>query len=436
MFLRHLSLANFRNYRQLELELPGPIVLFQGDNGQGKSNLLEAVYFLATTRPLRATSDRELIHWAAMEEPIPFARVAGTVRRESSELRVEVVIRADRLERRGSLLAEGEATPGALSKRIKVNGVVKRALELIGLINVVTFSPQDLELIAGAPALRRRFLDIADCQVDPRYCRALQQYNRVLLQRNHLLKEIRDGRQPAETLDFWNDELVESGSYLLARRLSTVWSLNGRIHGYHKRLTGTGKHLRVVYRSSVEEAAARDQVERGGTPPQPSDPASQPPTLEKEVERQAELFREALRRSRRRESHQGVSLVGPHRDDIHFLADGIDMNIYGSRGEQRAVALALKMSEVEFMQESTGERPILLLDDVMSELDPTRRRMLAETIGGSGQTLITATELDSFSPAFLRQAAIFRIERGNVARVQPYGPDRQPWSGESPSAEL
>ncbi|MCL4370127.1 MAG: AAA family ATPase, partial [Chloroflexi bacterium] len=154
MFLHHLSLANFRNYLQLELELPGPVVLFQGDNGQGKSNLLEAIYFLATTRPLRAGSDRELVHWRAMEEPIPFARVAGAVRRNSGDLKVEVVIRADRAERQGAVLAEGGVAPGALSKRIKVNGVVKRALDLIGLINVVTFSPQDLELIAGAPALR------------------------------------------------------------------------------------------------------------------------------------------------------------------------------------------------------------------------------------------------------------------------------------------
>ncbi|MHB1162016.1 MAG: DNA replication/repair protein RecF [Chloroflexota bacterium] len=403
MFLHHLSLANFRNYSQLELELPAPVVLFQGDNGQGKSNLLEAIYFLATTRPLRAGSDRELINWGATQEPIPFARVAGAVRRGTSELKVEIVIRADRAERPGTALAEGGTVPGGLSKRIKVNGVVKRALDLIGLINVVTFSPQDLELIAGAPALRRRFLDIANCQVDPRYCRALQQYNRVLLQRNHLLKQIRGNQQPVETLDFWSDELVKSGSYLLAHRHHTVAALNDRIDGYHHRLTGTGKRLRMVYRSSVEEAASPD----GGTGGRGDG----------EVDRQAELFREALRRYRKREVIHGMSLVGPHRDDLLFLADGIDVNVYGSRGEQRAVALALKLSEVEFMQAATGERPILLLDDMMSELDPTRRQLLLETIDGSGQTLITATDLESFSPEFLSRAALFRIDRGTVTRV-------------------
>ncbi|MGE5617784.1 MAG: DNA replication/repair protein RecF [Sphingomonadaceae bacterium] len=420
MFLHHLSLTNFRNYPQLELDLPAPVVLFQGDNGQGKSNLLEAVYFLATTRPLRAGSDRELINWRATEEPLPFARVAGEVRRGGSELKVEIVIRADRAERAGTALAEGGTIPGGLSKRIKVNGVVKRALDLIGLITVVTFSPQDLGLIAGAPALRRRFLDISNCQVDPRYCRALQQYNRVVVQRNHLLKQIRENRQPAETLDFWSDELVKSGSYLLARRNHTVEELNNRIDSYHRRLTGTGKRLRVVYRSSVEEAGDKTGLRTQGSglsageAPQPSAPSPQP---SEEVERQAELFREAIRRYRKREVAHGMSLVGPHRDDLLFLADGIDMNVYGSRGEQRAVALALKLSEVEIMQAASGERPILLLDDVMSELDPARRRLLLETIDASGQTLITATDMEPFSPEFLARAALFHIEQGAVTRM-------------------
>ncbi len=404
MFLHHLSLANFRNYRQLELELPGPLVLFQGDNGQGKSNLLEAVYFLATTRPLRAGSDRELIHWGAAEEPIPFARVAGTVRRASGDLKVEVVIRADRAERGSGVLTDGGTVPGGLSKRIKVNGVIKRALDLIGLINVVTFSPQDLELIAGAPALRRRFLDIANCQVDPRYCRALQHYNRVLTQRNHLLKQIREGREPAETLEFWNEEMVKSGSYLLACRLRTVQRLKARVDEYHRRLTGSGKRLTLSYRSSVAAAAAGALDATAA--------------LEEEVERQAGLFREALRGFRRRETLQGMSLVGPHRDELLFLADGIDMNVYGSRGEQRAVALALKLSETEYMRAATGEQPILLLDDVMSELDQARRRLLLETIDSSGQTLITATDLDPFSPEFLARADLFHIEQGTVIPME------------------
>ena len=425
MLLSHLSLAHFRNYLQLELDLPSPVVLFQGDNGQGNSNLLEAIYFLATTRSLRAGIDRELIDWRAMQEPIPFARIAGTVKKARGELKVEIVIRADRAERPGSALGEVGGKQTGLSKRIKINGVIRRAMELIGQINVVMFSPQDLDLIAGSPHLRRHYLDIANCQVDSRYCRSLQHYNRVLIQRNHLLKQIREGRQPPENLEFWSEELARWGGYLLWRRQATVDELNGTIDSYHHQLTASGRRLRISYRSSLQEAT------------EGWEPASQqPPTdvvlgpEEAAVQGLQARFAEALRRYRRRETLQGVSLVGPHRDDLLFLADGIDINVYGSRGEQRAVALALKLSEVEFMQRATGERPILLLDDVMSELDPARRRLLLETVGKSGQTLISTTDMESFSPQFLAHAALFRIENGAVTPLAQ--PDQQSYNQDRP----
>ncbi len=435
MFLNHLSLANFRSYRQLDLQLPAPVVLFQGDNGQGKTNLLEAIYFLATTRSLRAGSDKELINWFALEEPIPFSRVEGTVRKNHGELKVEIVIRADRPERHHPGLLEGGAPPVELSKRIKINGVPKRAMDLIGLVNVVMFSPQDLDLVAGAPSLRRRYLDIVDSQVDHRYFRTLQQYTRVLAQRNHLLKQIRDNRQPADVLEFWSEELVKSGAYILFRRLNTVAALNQRIDGYFHRITASGKQLKITYHSSTEEVAeamgTRGLVGAGGPAgplddgegvPQNREPRTQNPpqhydgaeSEQQAVDRQAEMFRAALARYRRRELLQGVSLVGPHRDDITFRADGIDMNVYGSRGEQRAVALALKLSEVEFMQTYTGEQPILLLDDVMSELDPARRGLLMEALTPSGQTLISATDLESFSTEFLARTALFTVRDGAV----------------------
>lgn len=414
MFLHHLNLTNFRNYDQLQLELPAPVAIFQGDNGQGKTNLLEAVYFLATTRSLRAGSDREMVNWGAADEPIPFARVEAAVRRDRSDLKVEIVIRADRVVRRGTGFEEGSGPAGELSKRIKINGLAKRALDLVGLINVVIFSPQDLDLVAGAPAIRRRHLDISNCQVDRRYCRELQQYNRVLSQRNHLLKQIRDGQQTPDTLEFWTEELVKHGSYLLSRRIAGVDTLNTRIDRYFRRLTGTGKRLKITYRSTVAEAAAPMGASGAGETLETGVGTREEGEMEAAEERQRETFRLALRRYQRREILQGVSLVGPQRDDMLFLTDGIDVGVYGSRGEQRAVALALKLAEVEFMQETTGERPILLLDDVMSELDPARRRLLLETLDLSGQTLITATDLHPFSPDFLAQAALYRVEQGRL----------------------
>ena len=451
MFLNHLSLTNFRSYRQLDLQLPLPVALFQGNNGQGKTNLLEAVYFLATTRSLRAGSDKELINWFALDEPVPFARVEGTVRKSRGELRVEILIRADRLVRRQPALLEGGTLPVELSKRIKINGVPKRAADLIGLVNVVMFSPQDVDLVAGAPSSRRRYLDIVNSQVDHRYFRTLQQYTRVLAQRNHLLKQIRDNRQPSDVLEFWSEELVKSGAYILHRRLNMVTALNQRVDGYFHRITASGKQLKIAYHSSVAEAVgeweARGPVGAGGSAgpmdgphPDPlpagegqgegrSQGFSQSPEPRTEnppqhrggaeseqdaVDRQAEMFRAALAQYRRRELLQGVSLVGPHRDDITFRADGIDMNVYGSRGEQRAVALALKLSEVEFMLAITGEQPILLLDDVMSELDPARRGLLMEALTPSGQTLVSATDLEPFSTEFLSRTSLFTVRDGTV----------------------
>lgn len=413
MFLSHLSLANYRNYGRLELELPAPVVLIQGDNGQGKSNLLEAIYFLATTRSLRAGSDRELISWETLEDSIPFARVAGAVSRSRGDLRVEVVIRPEPSERRFAApeMAAGQSAVPIpfLSKRIKINGVPRRALDLMGQINVVMFTPEDLELVTGSPSVRRRHLDAMNCQVDARYCRALGQYNRVLSQRNHLLKQIREGQQRPETLEFWSDELAKSGSYLVACRRAAVADLSERVKGYFRRLTGSGKELRVAYRSTVDEAledAANPEAGEGGADP---------------LERERTRFLDALARHRRREMAQAVTLVGPHRDDMLFLADGREMGVYGSRGEQRAVALALKLGEVEFMQAATGERPILLLDDVMSELDPSRRALLLEIIDPAGQTILTATDFQPFSPAFLSRSALFRIHGGAVSPLVPPG---------------
>ena len=416
MFLNHLSLTNFRSYRQLEIQLPPPVALFQGDNGQGKTNLLEAVYFLATTRSLRAGSDRELINWFALEEPIPFARVEGTVRKTHGELKVEIVIRADTQDRHHPALLDGGTPPVELSKRIKINGVPKRATDLIGLVNVVMFAPQDVDLVAGAPSLRRRYLDIVNSQVDHRYFRTLQQYTRVLAQRNHLLKQIRDNRQPADVLEFWSEELVKSGAYILHRRLNMVAALNRRVDGYFHRITASGKQLKITYHSSVAEAVGewrrtQNPTQDSGLRTQHHDGAE---SEQEAVDRQAETFRAALARHRRRELLQGVSLVGPHRDDITFRADGIDMSVYGSRGEQRAVALALKLSEVEFMQAFTGEQPVLLLDDVMSELDPARRSLLMEALTPSGQTLISATDLEPFSTEFLSRTALFTVRDGAV----------------------
>jgi len=396
MRLIHLSLANFRNYVRLDLPLPSGISLFVGANAQGKSNLLEAIYYLATTRSYRSTSDRELINWLAIHDPLPYARLVAHAERATGRVQVEVVIVGTPQDQGNGegLMAENELgmRTTAVQKRVKVNGVPRRAIDLLGQINVVMFTPQDLDLVAGAPALRRRYLDITLAQTNPEYVRALQRYNRVVLQRNSLLKQAAVRRHLPDELAFWNDELVEHGSYIISQRKTAVSLLDELAYQIHGNLTGASEHLHLVYRCSVQGDSAA------------------PSAL-------ADCFRSALRGLEAREMQAGISLIGPHRDDLAFLVDGVDMRIYGSRGQQRTIALALKFAEAAYIQSIVGDSPVMLLDDLLSELDAARRQWLLAVLTDGRQVLLTATDTDHYPVDFLRQVDLFHVEAGRINHV-------------------
>lgn len=381
-----LSLTNFRNYIHLELELPAHIVVLQGDNAQGKTNLLEAIYLLATTKSPRAATDRELVNWAAGRDEPPVARLFAEVEKATGTSRVEITLEG---QARG-LESPNHLEPIYFQKRIRVNGLARRAVDLVGHIKVVMFSPQDIDLIGGAPALRRRYLDVTNSQVDPGYLRALQQYNKVLWQRNHLLRLIREHRAEPRELAFWDQELIEAGSYLIAQRQAEVATLSDLARNIHAQLTGGRESLETVYVRSVDQEP---------------------------VQEIGEAFRKALYAAQGKEIALGMSMVGPHRDDLRFLVNGVDMGVYGSRGQHRTIALSLKLAEARFMLEKTGDAPILLLDDVLSELDFERRRHLLNTTAGYQQAIITTTDLDRFEPDFLAQAAKFRVKQGRIGPV-------------------
>ena len=396
MYLRQLALTNFRNYLRFGLDLAPGVTLFQGDNGQGKSNLLEAVHVLATTRSLRATTERELVEWHASERGTPFARLEARIARAGGELHVEMIIQAEPTD------GGANGTGPAFAKSIKTNGLPTRAAQLVGQINVVLFSPEDVALAAGAPAGRRRYLDITNSQVNPAYLRALQRYNRVLVQRNQLLRQVRERREPRTLLAPWNEEQVTLGSYVLEQRLKTMAGIDAVVGERYRQLSGTQQQLDIVYAPTSLPAGGRNGGERD-------------PSLRSGAAL-ADSFRARLAEVEPRELEQAVSLIGPHRDDFAFLLDGVDVGTYGSRGQQRLVVLALKLAEAEFMEAETGERPILLLDDVLSELDPARRAYVLERVGGLGQTIITTTDPADLSPSFLEQAEVFKVEAGAVER--------------------
>lgn len=396
MRLKHLSLTNFRNYFRLELDLPPEITLLQGGNAQGKTNLLEAIYYLSAATSPHAEADRQLINWRAWEEDLPFARLTADI--EGGPLR--------RLEM--TLLPSPQ---GSLRKEIKVNGVKRRVADLLGLLKVVIFLPDDVGLIAGSPSPRRRYLNALVSQVDRAYPRALQEYERVLVQRNHLLRRLREGADFGQ-LEFWDERLVERGSQIIAARLRAVSALNDLAKEIHLHLTGGEEGLRLFYKSSLPlEEGARSPYQL------PLDmlyhPASQMLQPQLPAEEISNLFHQRLRERRRQEVERGLTLVGPHRDDLRFFVEGMDLTIYGSRGQQRTCALSLKLAQVGLVRSQTGVEPILLLDDVMSELDPARREYLLASIGEE-QVIITATELAPFPPDFLKRATLFCIVEGKV----------------------
>lgn len=390
MHVRRLSLAHFRNYDRLDLDLASHTTVVFGDNAQGKSNLLEAVYYLATTRSFRAHGDRELLSWGLADDPIGFTRIAARIHRSGEPFDLEIVLREE--PRRN----DGDASTRVLTKRIKLNDVPRRAIDVIGVTTAVMFSPQDLELVEGAPLLRRRYLDVTISQADRAYCRSLAQYNRVILQRNHLLRAIRDRGAQLDQMHFWNRELISAGSYIVSRRLATIRRLGEVSRRLYGELGGAGEALTVGYRSSI----SRGEV-----------------TAESGSDEIARTFEARLVELQSREILLGVSLVGPHRDDLTFQLDGHDLGTYGSRGQQRTVALALKLAEAEHLYTQTGERPIVLLDDVLSELDPSRRERVLASIDPEQQVLVTTTDPRAFEGVAPANAAWLWVSRGRVEEV-------------------
>jgi len=397
LIIEHLSLTNFRNYTGLELELPPSIMVFQGDNAQGKSNLLEAIYLLATSRSPRATNERELINWCALREELPVCRLAADVQKARGNLSLEIALQGKpaALSEADDSFSQWQSAPKAPSihKRIRVNGVVRRAVDLVGQINVVLFSVQDINIVGGEPALRRRYLDITNSQIDSHYLRQLQRYHRVLWQRNRLLHQIAENQASPDELSFWDQELVQTGAYLTVQRDHMVAALEHLAQAIHDEVSSDQGKLRLAYLRSIDK-------ERGKG--------------DSRIEEIAEVFARSLQAARKKEIAQGMSLVGPHRDDLRFLTNGTDLGVFGSRGQQRTAALSLKLAEAKFMLSKNEEHPILLLDDVLSELDGQRRRHLLSSVTSYQQVLMTTTSLDHFEPDFLEQAVLFRVNQGRV----------------------
>lgn len=420
MHISHLSLTNFRNYARLELDWPACIVLLQGDNAQGKTNLLEAIYCLSRTRSPRTSTERELVNWLALEEDLPFARLVAQVTKGAETTQIELAwVQSSTMPAGMEAPSPSETQAVAFRKHIRVNGTTTRAANAVGLLNAVLFMPEDIELVAGAPHVRRHYLDDTISQVDPRYYRELQHYERVLTQRNHLLKSLRDRGNDSAQLFFWDQRMVEHGSYITVQREQVIQQLDQAVQRIHSQLTGDSEHLRLEYCPSIRPTSRLvDSYQMpllAGPATAPQDMSTSQASVR--LQHVAASFASQLGQVHDTELEQGVSLVGPHRDDFRFLVNNVDMHTYGSRGQQRTIALSLKLAEVEWITQEKKDKPVLLLDDVFSELDRSRRSFLTQTIDQAQQVIITTNDLLPFDREFLARTTLWRVHAGRLEEL-------------------
>jgi DNA replication and repair protein RecF len=372
MRLESLSLQDFRNYASISLNFNPGLNIFVGDNAQGKTNLLEAIYVLALSKSYRAQRDPELIRQGADQ-----ALVSGQIRRLAS---MEL----------GFLLSHTER------KRLLVNQKAATASRFVGNLNIVLFSPDSLQLVKGTPSDRRRFLDIQICQIDPVYRKTLLEYPRVVRQRNSLLKSAQESRAHLSQLVVWDRQLISLGTEVMLRRQAVVDKLQRYTRDIHRQISQELENLHLIYQPFFADPEKGD-LELWDSP-----------------EELKSMFMLQLQQLRREELRRGYTLAGPQRDDLLFLINGMDLRKYGSQGQQRSAVLACILAELELMQGETGEYPVVLLDDVMSELDQKRRIQLLSLLNDKAQTIVTTTNLGSFTAEIVQRAAVFNIRQGRI----------------------
>ena len=360
MIIKSIQLADYRNYDYLTMQFDKGTNILYGDNAQGKTNILEAIFVSATTKSHRGSKDKEIINFDKEE-----AHIRTYIEREGVETKVDMHLRKNK------------------SKGIAIDGQkIKKAADLLGLCNVVFFSPEDLGIIKNGPSERRRFVDMELCQLDKFYLYNLNHYNKIINQRNKLLKDMYMNPDLKETLSIWDMQLVSFGSKIIERRYSFVEQLNEIIYDIHKRLSGDREKLTIKYEPDVK----------------------------------IDDFEQKLASNKDRDIKSKMTSVGPHRDDFSFLTGNVDIRKYGSQGQQRTAALSLKLSEIELVKKITKDTPILLLDDVLSELDSNRQNYLLNNIGNI-QTIITCTGLEEFVNNRFEINKVFYIVNGTVKHM-------------------
>ena len=400
MYLTRLSLTNYRIFSRLELDFPRRVILFTGQNAQGKTSILEAVAYLANFSSFSAGNDRQLMNFSTPIEPIMVARILGEFEREGRRHTIEV-----------RLIQDAATNPGnpRFSKQVLLDGVKKRISDVFGQFNAVTFLPQMSRVIEGAPADRRQYFDEILSQVEPGYSRHLSAYSKALTQRNALLKTLAEVGGDKAQLEPWDELLARHGASIMHVRILALAALEKQAIPIHQRLTRDLEILQFHYQPSYEPL--KKPAGQMALPVQT--------TLDRTGISSDDLERGLLaviRQSYHSDIQRGQTSHGPHRDEVRFLSNQIDLGDYGSRGQTRTALLTLKFAEVAWMKQRTGEWPVLLLDEIMAELDPQRRKDLLSVVSQVEQAFLTATDLDMFTPEFVRDHEVWQVSQGIVTR--------------------
>lgn len=368
MYLKKMTLKNFRNYRDVNLVFSPQINVLIGENAQGKTNLLEAIYVLAMARSHRTNNERELVNFAKDE-----ALIQGILERKLGKLKLELFL-------------------GKKGKKAKVNHLEQAKLsQYIGQMNVILFAPEDLALVKGSPAVRRKFIDMEFGQIDAHYLYNLSQYRVLLKQRNHYLKQLQLKKaKDLVLLEVLSDQIAAFGAEIIAKRIIFLDELEKYAQGVQAQITGQKEELKFNYDTSVENI------------------------YEKDVKQLYTDLKKLYETNQNKEIFQGSTLYGPHRDDVQFLINKKNVQVFGSQGQQRTTALAVKLAEIDVMKNETGEYPILLLDDVLSELDGARQTQLLRAIQDRVQTFLTTPSMSEVTRKLIKDPKVFRIEAGNI----------------------
>lgn len=371
LFLSELTVTNFRNYKKATMKFENQVNVILGENAQGKTNLLESIYVLAIAKSHRTSRDKELIKWD--EE---YAKIEGRVHKRTQSVSLEFII-------------------SSKGKKAKINSLEQKKLSsYIGTLNAVMFAPEDLNLVKGSPQVRRRFIDMEIGQVAPVYMHELNQYQHILQQRNHLLKQFHHDRDKNNImLDILTSQLIDVAVKITERRFQFLKMLQKWAEQIHHGISRGLESLKIQYNPSVDVSEDMD------------------------LSKMVEVYYEKFAKLKEKEIERGLTLAGPHRDDMQFFVNGKDVQVYGSQGQQRTTALSVKLAEIELIKSEVGEYPILLLDDVLSELDDYRQSHLLNTIQDKVQTFVTTTSVDGIDHETLKKAAKFFITAGEAKEI-------------------